>query len=136
MLNKILVPNAIKPPHDPDVESKVIALAEEMKLRGWQGRPLVVLPQIRRRYQALTGSHRYEAAKRAGIKIPVAIVDEEVAKLIYKHWANPTPEIYGDFRTFYKNGTPCFIPQILALICKDYPAVFNLFNEEVNKAIF
>lgn len=54
---------------------KMIELAENMKTRGWNGRPLIVV-DCGGEYSALTGSHRLQAAGIAGLdEIPVAIVD-------------------------------------------------------------
>lgn len=65
----------IEPYHEAYDYEKVEWLVEDMNDGGWCDRPLVVL-EIDGEYQALTGSHRYEAAMEAGLKeIPCAVVE-------------------------------------------------------------
>lgn len=54
-------------PHDVTDEGKVEALVTAMRQHGWQGAPIVVLPDYAR---ALTGAHRLPAAEQAGIIVP------------------------------------------------------------------
>jgi hypothetical protein len=59
------------PPHDVDRPEAFHDLVRSMKTVGWLGRPLLGL-DLGDHHQLLTGSHRYAAAKEAGIsEIPV-----------------------------------------------------------------
>jgi len=61
--------------HNITDQTKYEAIAEDMAANGWTGRPLLVI-DCGDDYSALTGSHRLEAARKAGIEeIPIAIVD-------------------------------------------------------------
>lgn len=61
-----------------DVE-KLNSLAASMQKNGWQGRPILAY-DIGNGLEALTGSHRIAAAKKAGIEdIPVLKVSDEIA---------------------------------------------------------
>ena len=51
-------------------QAKLTRLAEDMRRRGWVGRPLLA-HRDGRRYQAWTGSHRAAAANLAEVAIPV-----------------------------------------------------------------
>jgi len=65
----ILPPNPAWPP-------SVRALAEDMRQRGWVGRPIVaVFFKYDDMLTALTGSHRIAAARDAGIEVPIVEVD-------------------------------------------------------------
>lgn len=78
MQYKTIPLDKIEPWHEVTDYEKVEWIVEDMKENGWCGRPLVVL-EIDGEYQALTGSHRYEAAKEVGIShIPCAVVAESV----------------------------------------------------------
>lgn len=64
-------------PNKPSDRAKVYRLAKGMEENGWQGYPLVV-----HEGSALNGSHRLEAARRAGLgKVPTLTV-HEVARVI------------------------------------------------------
>ncbi|QIS23711.1 ParB N-terminal domain-containing protein [Nocardia terpenica] len=71
----------IDPVHEADDQSKLAALAADMEVNGWQGAPLVVAGE-----QALTGAHRYLAARRADIEIPRVQIDD-VCELYGVDWA-------------------------------------------------
>ena len=60
-----------KPPHEVKNYRKYETLVNRMKRYGWQGAPLLADG-----VQLLTGSHRYQAAKTAGIDIQVTDVRE------------------------------------------------------------
>ena len=65
----------IEPWHEVTDWEKVEWLVEDMNENCWCGRPLVVI-EIDGEYQALSGSHRYEAAKEVGLnEIPCAVVE-------------------------------------------------------------
>lgn len=50
---------------------------------GWLGRPLLVMPEEDGLHQALTGSHRYAAAKVVGLStIPAIVLPEDVAQKV------------------------------------------------------
>jgi hypothetical protein len=59
-------------PHKITNEDKVIRLYYSMKLNGWQGDPLVAY-WWENRVQLLNGTHRLEAAKMLGLRIPVRV---------------------------------------------------------------
>jgi hypothetical protein len=64
----------IVPLHKVKNKKRLSYLVNEMKSKGWVGRPLLVV-KSRVRYKALTGSHRYAAARKAKIEIPVLVVE-------------------------------------------------------------
>ena len=69
--------NQIDPPHEVNDAAKVAAIAADLEVNGWTGRPLLVL-QVGDYYKALTGTHRLAAAKAAGLEdVPVVEVDAE-----------------------------------------------------------
>jgi hypothetical protein len=75
-------PKAIEPPHGVRDEKKLDSLVESMKEKGWVGRPILAY-DIGRGPEALTGSHRIQAARKAGIdEIPVVMVDNEIGNYI------------------------------------------------------
>ena len=51
------------------------SLAREFKNNGYNGRPILAIETSKGEYEALTGSHRILAAKKAGIEIPVKVVE-------------------------------------------------------------
>jgi hypothetical protein len=64
-----------------DVE-KLNSLAASMQKNGWQGRPILAY-DIGDGLEALTGSHRIAAAKKAGIEdIPVLKISDDIANYI------------------------------------------------------
>ena len=63
------------PRHAVTASDKAEALAEDMKARGWQGAPLVVLRDYG---QALTGVHRLAAAEQAGLDTVPGVDAEEL----------------------------------------------------------
>ena len=103
----------IIPLHEVRDEEKLNNLIESMKENGWTGRPIVVLDigDI----QALTGSHRYAAAKIAGIEeIPCAIVN------------------HGDMFDYY-NLSDLNDPDNIRRILEEYDEeAAELFSEEVD----
>jgi hypothetical protein len=67
----------ITPLHEPkpDARKRLTNLIASMTSRGWDGRPLAVL-QFADGYRAITGSHRYEAARQIGLtQIPCVVGD-------------------------------------------------------------
>jgi len=72
-----LNPTRVKPLHSSRSPQKFVALADDMELNGWTGRPLLVIHRSDLSYQAWTGSHRIFAAIAARLKtIPCYVVDE------------------------------------------------------------
>ena len=72
-----LNPTRVKPLHSSRSPQKFVALADDMELNGWTGRPLLVIHRSDLSYQAWTGSHRIVAAIAAKLKtIPCYVVDE------------------------------------------------------------
>ena len=79
-MSEFIHPDKITPLHEVRNRSALNELVTDMKENGWQGRPLLV---IRRKseYLAWTGSHRIEAARKAGLtSVPCHVVLE--SKLI------------------------------------------------------
>lgn len=71
-------PKSIVPPHEVRDKNKLVNLTESMKSGGWEGRPILYY-DVGRGPEALTGSHRIAAAKKAGIdEIPVVKVQDEI----------------------------------------------------------
>lgn len=64
----------ILPLHGVRNEYKFQYLTEAMRKHGWQGRPVLAL-RWGNLTQAITGSHRIAAAKKAGVNIPVYVLD-------------------------------------------------------------
>jgi hypothetical protein len=61
---------SIVPPHGVRDKEKLLSLTKSMKDSGWQGRPIITY-DVGRGEEALTGSHRIEAAKKANIDVPI-----------------------------------------------------------------
>lgn len=75
-------------------KAKVAKIAASMAESGWKGRPLVVFNSSSSGLQALTGSHRIDAAKQVGVDIPVVEVDPRV----YDHvdeYGNTIEDVWG-----------------------------------------
>ena len=70
--NKSLIP-----PHEIRDYEKLKTLTASMKANGWQHRPILVY-NVGRGNEALTGSHRIAAAKAAGIEVPIYKIDPSV----------------------------------------------------------
>lgn len=68
---------AIEPPHEVRDKNKLADLVDKMKVSGWQGRPILTI-DLGRGPEALTGSHRIQAAKLAGIEVPTIKIDPEI----------------------------------------------------------
>jgi hypothetical protein len=69
----------IRPFNEVEDVEKLNSLAASMQKNGWQGRPILAY-DIGDGLEALTGSHRIAAAKKAGIEdIPVLKVSDEIA---------------------------------------------------------
>lgn len=71
----------VHPVHPPLAPWKMDELTELMKTGGWQGRPLLVMlvkTDGVTKYQGMTGSHRSEAARQAGLPtIPCIVIDRD-----------------------------------------------------------
>lgn len=60
-------------------QEKLNNIAEDMKVNGWNGRAIVVIDCANEGYQALTGTHRINAAIEAGIsEIPCEVISAEL----------------------------------------------------------
>ena len=68
-------PDSILPLHEVRDMEKLNILAESMKKDGWLGNPIIVIDRGDH-YQAITGVHRLEAAKKAGVKPRVYVIEE------------------------------------------------------------
>lgn len=76
-----VAPSSIHPFHEITRPLDLKTLTKSMKIRGWEGRPLVVALQANIR-QALTGSHRWAASKAAGLReIPVVFLTQKELKI-------------------------------------------------------
>lgn len=76
----------ITPLHLPRCPEKLASLIESMEQDGWVGNPVLILTEDTNEYQAVTGSHRIEAAIQVGIEIPYypLELDEEILVEIYE----------------------------------------------------
>lgn len=91
MQRKTIPIEKIEQYHDAHDSEKIEWLVEDMNDGGWCGRPIVVI-EMNGVYQALTGSHRYEAAKEAGLtEIPCAVAE---CKGIFEKYS--VPSIFND----------------------------------------
>ena len=74
--NDWLNPKNIEPPHEVRDNKKLNKIIENMKLKGYYGRPILIVNTFNG-YFALTGSHRLAATKKLNMhEIPVYIIDE------------------------------------------------------------
>ena len=93
-ISKITYLNAADcfPPHRVTHINKFEELTNEFKEYGWSKNhpPLIGYFTIEYGYQLISGSHRYAAAKKANIKIPVLLQSYAYIKLIWgsDSWAN------------------------------------------------
>lgn len=81
---ELLDPSRIEPVNPITDEDKMNALAWDFHENGYDGRPILVVDNGDGSYQALTGSHRIEAAKEANIEIPSKVVpySDDIAPLL------------------------------------------------------
>ena len=89
-------PVSVMPPHEVRDQNKYEALVISMTSHGWRGRPLLAIGYGDGTYQALTGSHRIQAAIDTGLEsIPVQLVltPEVVWDLIDEHGAFDQDEL-------------------------------------------
>src|ERR1700753_448665 len=68
----------IEPVNSVTDPKKLEGLIERFREDGWNGRPILVIKGHHNGVQALTGSHRIYAAKKAGIEVPVVEVNPEI----------------------------------------------------------
>lgn len=68
-------PYYIKPINDITDKNKYNALIYDFKNNGYNGRPILAVETSKGEYEALTGSHRILAANKAGIEIPVKVME-------------------------------------------------------------
>ena len=67
----VVEPVGFEPVHPPRDRALLQKLTDDMKARGWVGRPLLAWEDDSGGKWLLTGSHRYAAAKAAGVEVPV-----------------------------------------------------------------
>lgn len=80
----VLPVSEIDPPHEVRFPGRLRGIVAAMQRTGWRGRPLLVAPTRGGRFQALTGSHRYAAAKKLKLCVPVLVLDPEPVARIRK----------------------------------------------------
>lgn len=118
-----LDPRVIVPLHEIRDFDKLHDLRRSMEADGWRGRPLLVM-MINAEYQALTGTHRLEAAIQAGLdEVPVVVIDP---------WSSLEPFScynYGDLEDGLLNGND--VERMLWLTCWGYNEAAQLMLLEV-----
>ncbi len=98
-------PNYINPFNPVRSHSRLNELISSMEQYGWKGNPIITLGGE----QAITGSHRLQAAKEAGLeKIPVVNLDADF--LTADQWseleyAKDTESLLRTFEEFSDDGT-------------------------------
>lgn len=82
MSQELISPAYINPVNPVTNQEKVDALTYDFINGGYKGRPIVAVDRGNGEYQALTGSHRIYAARKAAIEIPVHLVeaDEDIVQ--------------------------------------------------------
>lgn len=95
-------PNNIKTINNVVDKNKYNALVYDFKTNGYNGRPVLAVEMYPGYYEALTGSHRILAAQKAGIEIPVNVIEyrEELDELLQ---ANDDDEREEILEKLYKN---------------------------------
>lgn len=71
---------SVRTPNDVEDTAKRDEIQADMEENGWRGRPLIAL-EAGDGYISITGSHRTDAARRAGIDVPVMTISEESQNL-------------------------------------------------------
>lgn len=86
--DKAVDPFSLAPPNAIDKKriGEVQKMSEKMESDGWTGRPLLVIND-----EAITGSHRIAAARKAQIDIPVIEISDETGNQI-NNWLKTNPE--------------------------------------------
>ena len=79
--DELIDPASILKPHEITDIGKVDRMAKEFTNNGYMGRPILAV-DTGYSLAGLTGSHRIEAAERAGVDIPVYIVNMEIVEKI------------------------------------------------------
>lgn len=75
-------PKRIVPPHQVESAEKLNAITQSMKSEGWVGRPILYY-DVGQGPEALTGSHRIQAAIKAGVnEIPVVKVSGDIGNYV------------------------------------------------------
>jgi ParB-like chromosome segregation protein Spo0J len=78
----LLDPKDCDPPHRVTHPEKLNWLISELTVKGWKGRVLIGY-KLDGRVQLISGSHRYEAAKRLSLKLPVLLYPYDYITAIY-----------------------------------------------------
>ncbi len=92
-------PEHIEPPHEVDRPEALSKIEKRMSKEGWVGRPILVVDGVQG-LSAVTGSHRIQAARNLGIKIPIIKLDAEKLNI----WIDKDPDNYH--RLFDEYGLP------------------------------
>lgn len=79
---EMINPEYIVPINDTE-DKKLSKIEESMEREGYLGRPILVLRISCNEYQALTGSHRIQAAKDLLIDVPAVVIEQKEG---YDYW--------------------------------------------------
>jgi hypothetical protein len=91
----VVEPVGFEPVHPPRDRAKLQRLTDDMKARGWVGRPLLAWEDDSGGKWLLTGSHRYAAAKAAGIEMPVVYLADGSMDAIAEATDQSSSQIIG-----------------------------------------
>ena len=128
---ELLDPNRIEPVNPITNEDKMNALAWDFHENGYDGRPILVVDNGDGSYQALTGSHRIEAAKEANIEIPSKVVpySDDIAPLLEAKSDEERAEIAAQLFKDEKVDA-----DVLTLLTKEDQMNFASFAEQIADA--
>ena len=82
-------------PHEVKDKAKFAKMVEDLEENGWQGRP-VLAEKYGEDFQAWTGSHRIAAAKKAGVDVPVVLIDGKKISRFQKSEGGEGDELLWD----------------------------------------
>lgn len=96
---KLINMSLLIPLHEPTDYGQVNDLVEDFTSKGWFGRPLLVVFNGKKKYRCLTGSHRFAAAKKAGLKrIPCMVIEGKLPKNLLREFdRDPRYDTYSGF---------------------------------------
>ena len=107
--------SSIKALHDVNDLDKLQNLKESMT-NGWDGRPILVIDLGNEGYQALTGTHRINAAIQLGFEeIPCEVINNDLFNQICEDCQWDIDTIIRDLESF-------------ALDLKDYDSLYDLLK--------
>jgi hypothetical protein len=92
----------IEPLHEVRDYDKLSNLIDNMSIYGWVGRPILIV-DLGCEYKALTGSHRYAAAKRVLDEIPVYIIEYSIFEKIEDDTGYGYDDFIRDPESYYKH---------------------------------